>query len=354
MIETTGRVTVKDVAAQAGVAISTVHLVLTGKPGVGDETRKRVLEIVEALDYRPNTVASSLKRGVTRIAVLRPILTEGNLYYYGPIWDGVRAFFETVRDFKLKLVEILYESEDLVEVSTQAIERLSDEEKVAGLIALGKIAPDAMADLRLVSDQGIPIVLINSDTPEVGRVCCVQADNYLLGRMMGEIIFRQTPRGSGVLICAGDEYTPANAESVRGLEDYLRDHDGKRALYKLHNDNDVRQLYHQTVRQLQTCDDIGSCCSVTARGSVQLARALVHTGKAGLLPAIGTDVFQQNIESLKKGIFTNLVFKNPFQQGWIAAEKIFDYVIRNHHPEREVFYVKSEMILQSAISMYAE
>ena len=36
---------------------------------------------------------------------------------------------------------------------------------------------------------------------------------------------------------------------------------------------------------------ITGCCSVTARGSVQLARALVDTGLAGRIPAIGSDVF---------------------------------------------------------------
>ena len=52
---------VKDVAQLAGVSTATVSRVLSDKPYVSDEVRQRVLQAVEALDYRPNRVARSLR-----------------------------------------------------------------------------------------------------------------------------------------------------------------------------------------------------------------------------------------------------------------------------------------------------
>ena len=61
------RVTITDVAAAAGVSVSTVSLVLNNKPGrISDETRQRVQATAEKLGYRPNKVAQSLRRQETK------------------------------------------------------------------------------------------------------------------------------------------------------------------------------------------------------------------------------------------------------------------------------------------------
>ncbi len=60
-------VTIKDVARQVGVSTSTVSRVLTGHPGIGTETKARVLEAVSTLKYHPNAVARSLVNSKTRV-----------------------------------------------------------------------------------------------------------------------------------------------------------------------------------------------------------------------------------------------------------------------------------------------
>lgn len=52
--------TIEDVARRAGVSVSTVSYALSGKRPVADETRRRILSIIEELDYRPHTLASRL------------------------------------------------------------------------------------------------------------------------------------------------------------------------------------------------------------------------------------------------------------------------------------------------------
>ena len=52
---------IKDVADAAGVSTATVSRVLTNKPHVRPQVRDRVLAVVEAMNYRPNRVARSLR-----------------------------------------------------------------------------------------------------------------------------------------------------------------------------------------------------------------------------------------------------------------------------------------------------
>lgn len=52
--------TIRDIAREANVSVSTVSRVLNKKPDVNDETKKRVEEAIEALGYSPNIVARGL------------------------------------------------------------------------------------------------------------------------------------------------------------------------------------------------------------------------------------------------------------------------------------------------------
>lgn len=60
------RVTIRDVAAQAGVSINTVSRVLNDRRDVKPATRARVQQVIAELDYRPNSLARSLIRRSSR------------------------------------------------------------------------------------------------------------------------------------------------------------------------------------------------------------------------------------------------------------------------------------------------
>lgn len=61
------RVTIKDVAKEAGVSYATVSRALSGSPEIGEETRQRVLRISKEMGYTPNSIARSLVVQSTRI-----------------------------------------------------------------------------------------------------------------------------------------------------------------------------------------------------------------------------------------------------------------------------------------------
>ena len=66
------RVTIKDIAIEAGVSTGTVHRAIYGKKGVGKEVQKRIIDLCLKHGYRINTVASALKRGNLRIVAAFP------------------------------------------------------------------------------------------------------------------------------------------------------------------------------------------------------------------------------------------------------------------------------------------
>ncbi|WP_270344655.1 catabolite control protein A [Enterococcus thailandicus] len=66
-------ITIYDVAREANVSMATVSRVVNGNPNVKPATRKKVLEIIDRLDYRPNAVARGLaSKKTTTVGVIIP------------------------------------------------------------------------------------------------------------------------------------------------------------------------------------------------------------------------------------------------------------------------------------------
>jgi LacI family transcriptional regulator len=80
-VQSSPRVTIRDVAARAGVSVATVSKVINQRYGVAAETNARVLAVIEELGYEASLVAQSLRNHRTNVigilvADLEPFSTE--------------------------------------------------------------------------------------------------------------------------------------------------------------------------------------------------------------------------------------------------------------------------------------
>ncbi|WP_066057406.1 catabolite control protein A [Robertmurraya korlensis] len=70
-------ITIYDVAREANVSMATVSRVVNGNPNVKPATRKKVLEVIERLGYRPNAVARGLaSKKTTTVGVIIPDISS--------------------------------------------------------------------------------------------------------------------------------------------------------------------------------------------------------------------------------------------------------------------------------------
>ena len=79
--------TINDIARLANVSKSTVSIVLNDKPGVSEQTRKKVIEIVKKYNFNPNQLAQSLVGRKTKSIGL--IITEIDNPFFTKVMKGV-------------------------------------------------------------------------------------------------------------------------------------------------------------------------------------------------------------------------------------------------------------------------
>ncbi len=144
-------ITVKDVAAHAGVSTATVSRVLNNDPGIKPETRRRVKESIKNTGYRINKAARSLKTSRTgTVGLLVPELAND---FFMTVAQGVEDVLRT-RGYG---VIICNANED--EKYEQDRIDLLIEQCVDGAIIIP--ASSAGAHFNRLPEAGIPVVLVD-------------------------------------------------------------------------------------------------------------------------------------------------------------------------------------------------
>lgn len=154
------RASMREVATLAGVAISSVSRVLSGHPDVSAEMRDRVLDAVHRLEYEPDFLAQSLRRGQTLSVGF--VLADISNPLMADIVLGAEA---ELRASGYSLVLMNSESDPAQDV---AHIRFFLSRRVDGLIlSLVDDADPALMDL--LAQVEVPVVLVDRQLPpEVG------------------------------------------------------------------------------------------------------------------------------------------------------------------------------------------
>ncbi|MGW1410464.1 LacI family DNA-binding transcriptional regulator [Streptomyces atratus] len=200
---------IKDVAAQAGVSVATVSRVLNSHPSVSPDARTRVLAAVDALGYRPNAVARSLRTDQTRTLglvisdVLNPYFTELARF----VEEEARALGYSV---------IIGNADERPELQDHHVRTLLDR-RIDGLL----VSP-ADGDSPLMADvarAGTPMVFVDRWMPGVD-VPVVRADGRLAIRDLVAHLHALGRRRLAII--AGPAATTTGNERVEAFREALR------------------------------------------------------------------------------------------------------------------------------------
>lgn len=164
----TRNITIRDVAARAGVALSSVSRVMSGHPDVSLAMRARVEEAVKALGYEPDLLAQSLRSGSTRTIgfIIRDISN--------PLYALIaRACEQELRRHGYSM--ILMNSDGSVETESNNF-LLLRRRRVDGVIAC-LVAEDSPSVNKIIISLQAPLVLLDREVKGL-QASAVRTDHY--------------------------------------------------------------------------------------------------------------------------------------------------------------------------------
>lgn len=179
-------ITIYDVAREAGVSMATVSRVVNGNPNVKPSTRKKVAEVIERLDYRPNAVARGLaSKKTTTVGVIIPNITNiffsalargiddiAAMYKYDIILanadESVDKEINVFNNLLAKQVDgIIYMGYNVSEELRNLIKSTRTPVVIAGVLSEDPDLYTVSIDIRLAIEEMTDLLLNNGDRPAI-------------------------------------------------------------------------------------------------------------------------------------------------------------------------------------------
>ena len=177
------RITIYDVAKKAGVSRQTVSRVLNNRQDVSEDTRKRIQDIIEEINYHPNAIAQSLSR---QKSCLFGVVTAG-LKYIGPsrTLSGITSKAEEL-GYGLLLKELAQFSSNDV----QSLLHWFQSHQVEGIIwAIPEVCDNHNWLDSLLPGLDTPILFLSISQRD--KVQIVSVDNYQGARAATQLLIDQ-------------------------------------------------------------------------------------------------------------------------------------------------------------------
>jgi LacI family transcriptional regulator len=202
--------TIHQVAERAGVSPTTVSHVINNTRFVSPETRERVLRAMEELNYLPNILARSLRRGETRTLGL--ILPDSA----NPFFAEIARALEFAA-FRAGYNVIFGNSENDLEKEQTYIDVLVTKQ-VDGLIFVA--TGDRSQLLENLVRGGLPVVVVDRQLSAL-EVDTVLTDNLQGGLLATRYLLAQGPRHIGCI--TGPSHLTPSAQRVIGYRQALQE-----------------------------------------------------------------------------------------------------------------------------------
>lgn len=163
-------ITIKDIARELGISVSTVSRALQNHPDISENTKKIVRECAKRLNYQPNMMASNLR--TNRNNVIGVVLPEVNHHFFASVLDGIE---QTANKSGYKI--LICQTGENVEKERQGIQALIGS-RVAGMLVGVSKQTEQLQHLQDVLDNGIPLVLYDRPCPSL-KCDQILSDDYV-------------------------------------------------------------------------------------------------------------------------------------------------------------------------------
>lgn len=202
--------TIKDVARESGVSVSTVSRVFSRNARITPETQERVMSAASRLGYMPNRLAHALKTGRSNtIALIVPS-------FKNDIWPEIVSGIEEEARRK-DYVLILCNTNESVLLEKECVERLKNNGVDGMIIAPAMDNPDI---IRRIHELGIPVVAVLRG--QSGEADLVHIDNFRAAYTAVEYLLERGHRK--IMILAGNTPTAIAQERLEGFHAALSAH----------------------------------------------------------------------------------------------------------------------------------
>ena len=252
--------TLKDVAKETGLTVSTVSRILNNRGYISEDARKKVSEAMEKLNYQPNEVARSLSKKTTNtIGVIVPHIAH-------PYFSRVISCLEAAADEKGYKI-LLFNSKNRDDKQARYVE-MCKSNRVAGVILMsGLVSMDNLKSLT------VPLITIERNL-EWGTAS-VECDNLNGGRLAAEHLIKCGCHKLLHISGVNETDMPADARETGFVEVCEKNnisHREYKTSVKQYNEGEYHEFLSRALSDNRDCDGVFASSDMIAAQVILVAR----------------------------------------------------------------------------------
>jgi len=326
------KVTIRDVARQAGVSYQTVSRVLNRRPDVAEETRQRVHQVIEELGYRPSAIARSLSS--QRTYTLGLITADFSDYFFTQVIVGAEAEARKYGYFFMLC------STERNPADEPEYFKLLTEREVDGILFARPSTEQDSRHIASLLHQGMPLVttayylpgqpltVVDVDNVDGGfqaTQCLVEDGHQEIGMITGPVGWRSVnERARGYRLALESQCLTADPRLTDG------------------GDWSYESGYQAMWRLLERAPGITALFAQNDRMAIGAMRALREAGRA-----IPDDVAVIGFDDIPEAAynFPSLsTIRQPMQQVGETATRLLIEAINNPQAEKQEVLMKAKLV----------
>lgn len=340
-------ITLKEIAELAGVHKSTVDKVIHNRPGVSDAKRAQIRKLLEEYHYESNPLAKALNYQKKKMSVA-VVLPEVDARSF--LKEGMRLVLQDFNSFNIsvRLCETKpHEDERQAEIIKELIA-----ERISGIVLLPIESEKVREAMKEAEVAGIPIVTVNTDLQDSGRICYIGQDMEKGGRVAAKMLSLKLPQGGKVSIISSKLNMATKLRekaflryleccnglfTIDGCLDIQETEEEAYALAKefFHRNTDMDAVYI-------TCGEVSHICQ-----ALQEEQQAGHIQKKPEI--ICHERYPEIIELIKDEYIFAAINGELLSQGRLAMRVLFEYLIYEQKPKEEVIHVGNEVLIKENV-----
>ena len=347
-------VTIRDISRALNISTTSVHRALTGKEGISEQLREKVLLTASEMGYEANFAASSLKRKPIRIAAVLPS-DEGK--YFLHILKGLRCYAQEVRGLNVEVEELLVQDEV---AQQEKLKEIADQGNAyAGVLtySFSQYSKTLLQLQRLVSQKTATVVL-DDEIHEPEGLCCIPANAKVVGEVAAEFISLVTPETGTVVITRGREDSETHKIKLECFRSYIAEHKPGLRVVEIggyHRSAYPADTYMEDVQAEieKNSQDLVAAFAMTSLDNKPLVDGVQRAGLLEQVSLIGTDLNEETAEYLRNGLLKAVVNQAAFMKGYQGLRILMDKLMKQEKlPDR--IDCPIDLVLKSNLKLFEE
>lgn len=344
--------TLKDISARLNISATSVHRALTGKEGISNALREKILETAREMGYEKNYVASSIKRKAIRIAVILP---QDQGLYFQHIWRGLRSNAGDARALNVEVEEYVCADEDH---QAELVKQIADAGagKYAGVITFcyANISKILFQLLRLLS-MNICTILIDDERNEIDGVYSIPANVKIIGELAAEFGCLITPASGTVLVSQGRTDSHILVNKIKAFREYMAAHKPGLTVKEVPGFSrkpEMDELVYQSILEtLRDNPDTVLYYALTSADNKYVVRAVEELGMRDQVRIIATDLNEESADFLRQGKVKAVINQGAYAKGDAAMALMVDHVVKHQNAPLR-FSCPIDVVLRSNLGLY--